>query len=162
MEGFKRCSKCKQLKPVSEFPKNHDHADGLAYYCKPCAIEYAAAYYAKHRNHLIAVSGPARRARSLRIKLEVLGHYSGGKPTCACCGESNIWFLSMDHINGGGNKHRREMRAQGLRTGGTDFYYSLRRQGYPSGFQVLCFNCNFGRGHNRGICPHKDSTFSAP
>ncbi len=26
---------------------------------------------------------------------------------------------------------------------------------FPPGFRVLCYNCNCGRNHNKGICPHK-------
>lgn len=32
----------------------------------------------------------------------------------------------------------------------------LRRNGYPGGIQVLCFNCNLGKSINKGICPHKE------
>jgi hypothetical protein len=34
----------------------------------------------------------------------------------------------------------------------------LKRMGYPSGFRVLCWNCNNAREHNDGICPHEDQT----
>jgi hypothetical protein len=30
----------------------------------------------------------------------------------------------------------------------------LRTHGYPSGFRVLCHNCNFSFGHY-GYCPHQ-------
>jgi hypothetical protein len=30
----------------------------------------------------------------------------------------------------------------------------LRRNKFPSGYQVLCHNCNFSKGHV-GICPHE-------
>lgn len=30
---------------------------------------------------------------------------------------------------------------------------------FPEGFQVLCYNCNLGRAHCGGVCPHK-SDFS--
>ena len=29
----------------------------------------------------------------------------------------------------------------------------LKRNGYPAGYQVLCFNCNFAK-HRKGACPH--------
>src|ERR1035437_3095968 len=29
--------------------------------------------------------------------------------TCICCGETNLHFLSFDHINGGGGKERRAL-----------------------------------------------------
>lgn len=76
-----------------------------------------------------------------RIKVEVIAHY-GGK--CECCGEMEMVFLTIDHINGGGRQHRKET--------GSFLYQWLRRNGYPEGFQVLCFNCNFAKAN--GGCPH--------
>lgn len=70
---------------------------------------------------------------------------------CACCGEDNPKFLAIDHINGGGNKHRREL---GI-TSGLQFLCWLRRNDWPEGFQVLCHNCNFAKGHYNQ-CPHKE------
>ena len=74
-----------------------------------------------------------------------------GGATCACCGETEKMFLSLDHIDGGGNKQRREIADA---YGSNNFYVWLKRQNYPAGFQVLCQNCNVGKFRNGGICPH--------
>ena len=89
-------------------------------------------------------------AKNLEIKTKVMNHY-GGK--CACCGEDNLIFLSIDHINGGGDKHRRE-----LGSGGGRLYRWIVSNNYPNDFQVLCFNCNQGRAVNGGVCPHQQET----
>jgi hypothetical protein len=39
IEG-KTCSKCKVVKPKTEFSKNRDNKDGLSYWCKSCMKEY--------------------------------------------------------------------------------------------------------------------------
>jgi hypothetical protein len=39
------------------------------------------------------------------LREEALTYY--GK-ACACCGEDRVKFLTIDHTNGGGNKHRKE------------------------------------------------------
>jgi hypothetical protein len=31
----------------------------------------------------------------------------------------------------------------------------LKRNNFPSGYRVLCMNCNHGRKRNGGICPHE-------
>ena len=72
----------------------------------------------------------------------------GGK--CNCCGESKIEFLGIDHINGGGAKHRRELSSGDRR----EFYQWLERQGFPKEFRVLCHNCNMSLGLY-GYCPHQ-------
>ncbi len=90
----------------------------------------------------------ARRQKGYGRKLrqEVLDAY-GRK--CACCGQSAEEFLSVDHIKGGGTKHRRELK----RYGGT-FYRYLKKKGWPDGYRILCHNCNLSLGFY-GYCPHE-------
>lgn len=78
------------------------------------------------------------------IKDAVFEAYGGY--ICSCCGEDIKAFLSIDHIDGGGKKHREDIKV--------DFYSWLKRNNYPSGYQVLCMNCQFGR-KNCGVCPHQ-------
>lgn len=75
-----------------------------------------------------------------------------GGAVCVCCGETTEAFLSLDHIDGGGNEHRREIAAG---DGSSNFYVWIKKAGYPPGFQVMCQNCNVGKFRNGGICPHQ-------
>lgn len=175
----KTCRKCNISKPVEEF--NHGNSkDGLTSYCKECMKESNRIHYPlrrdkyslkakvktelqitaglcqvrycsekpcpgnqsckKHAEEALS-SGKRQRIESRKL---VISHY-GGK--CNCCGESIFEFLQIDHINGGGRKHRAEVGS------GTKFYRWLIRNGFPDGFQVLCANCNFGKGQY-GTCPH--------
>ncbi len=81
--------------------------------------------------------------------MAALVRYSGPVPCCACCREANLEFLQIDHINGGGTAHIKELFRQGM-----TFYRWLHGEGYPEGFRVLCSNCNFSLGHY-GYCPHE-------
>lgn len=83
--------------------------------------------------------------RGRKLKSLIIETYGN---ICACCGEDAIEFLSIDHINGGGHKHRKKTG------GGTSFYLWLKRNNYPPGFQVLCYNCNQAKGYY-GKCPHQ-------
>lgn len=109
----KICSRCKIEKPKTEFPKNG--ANALYSYCGECANKKGILI----RN---------------KLKLEVVSYYS---PNICCvkCQEPDIRVLTIDHINGGGKKHFEKVGY------GTAFYYWIKKQGYPEGFQVLCFNC---------------------
>lgn len=92
-----------------------------------------------------------RKAWRWKLKTDCLIAYSLSEvPICACCGEQEIIFLTLDHIDGGGNKHRKEIGG-----GGLNQYLFLRRNNYPSGFQVLCYNCNCAKGFF-GKCPHQN------
>lgn len=86
----------------------------------------------------------------LKCKSEALIHYGGNPPKCACCGETEIRFLTIDHINNDGAEHRRKMC-------GSHIYEWLKWNHFPEGYQVMCWNCNCGRQYNNGICPHKES-----
>jgi hypothetical protein len=90
-----------------------------------------------------------RKAANRRIKRRAMDAY-GGK--CACCGETELLFLAIDHIDGDGGKQRAE---EGRGSSGSYFYRWLQDQGWPEGYRVLCFNCNFARHWNDGVCPHQ-------
>lgn len=97
----------------------------------------------KHNKTRQYALGKERRAR---LKDEVFIAYGGWR--CACCGEDERIFLTLDHINNNGAEERRKV-------GQTYRLFSwLRRQKFPSGYQVLCFNCNCGKRDNGGVCPH--------
>ena len=87
-----------------------------------------------------------------KLRLDILNAYSNNDPKCACCGESNLGFLTIDHIDDNGAEHRRSISKSGRRCGwGLNQW--LRRNNYPKGFQILCFNCNCGK-HIYRKCPH--------
>ena len=90
-----------------------------------------------------------RRAK-LRLKLDVLGHYNGG--ICKCCGEARIELLTIEHPGQTGAAHRKEIN--GSARDGRNMLEWLRRNGYPPGYETLCFNCNWATRYG-AVCPHK-------
>jgi hypothetical protein len=76
------------------------------------------------------------------LKLEVLSHYSNNTICCAFCGYSDIRALSIDHVEGNGCEHRRKDKSAYA------IYNWLKQNNFPSGFQVLCMNCQFIKRHN--------------
>lgn len=85
-----------------------------------------------------------------KLRLDVLRHYSHGNPCCACCGETILEFLTIDHVHGGGSHARK-----GKFSSSIQLYMWLKRNHYPKGFQVLCYNCNCGKS-DKGVCPHQN------
>lgn len=136
---LQRCRTCQSTMPrtleffVSEGPKRGCRPSTL---CKKCHTANTKALHKKKR-------------------LQALQHYSGKQiPECQCCREQTIEFLTFDHINGGGNKHRATI-------GKKDLVYWLVKEKFPPGFRVLCQNCNSSLGFH-GYCPHqKPSTTTA-
>ncbi len=150
----KKCSACGDVKPLDEFHKQVANRDGRARICKLCSRAYAKEYYQAHRERYSALgkSWQAKNRESINAryrryteerKQTILKAY-GGK--CACCGESNPKFLTIDHVNGGGHQHRQRA--------GSRVYAEIIRLGFPADYQILCFNCNCAKGIY-GECPHK-------
>lgn len=73
--------------------------------------------------------------KNQEIRNIVLSRY--GK-YCNQCEEKREECLTIDHINNDGNTHRKEL-------GGINIYPWLIRNNFPSGFQVLCWNCNLSK-----------------
>ena len=96
------------------------------------------AYYFKNKDEW----RQKKRARVLQLKTEIIQHYSKNTMICANCGLADLKNLTVDHINGGGENHRRR---SGL-SGGHSFYVWLKRLNFPPGFQILCFACNMAKG----------------
>ena len=103
-------------------------------------------YYLKNHDRLLPILVERINRRRKVIRFEVLKAHSGDPPFCACCGDTHIEFLTIDHL---GKKQEWEKGRTGIY-----FYKLLKRLGYPKEFQVLCFNCNCAKGIY-GSCPHK-------
>jgi hypothetical protein len=85
---------------------------------------------------------------------EALVKYSGfDPPRCVLCMYDNIVALQFDHVEGDGAIFRREHKHQT----GKSLALWLRKQGWPTGYRVLCANCQCierGRIGNHGGHTH--------
>jgi len=137
--------------------------------------EYRKAYNKRNRDKISAISmdkyysDPVYRARLLErsgkfrvaLKNEFLDEYGA---RCACCGETERAFLSMDHFGADrgivvrqitiGVKGKINKPAM-LR--GPSEYARLKKLGWPKdGIRILCMNCNFATRHG-ATCPHQST-----
>lgn len=92
-----------------------------------------------------AICQAVREADAAR-RAEVIAAY-GGRCACPGCHVHHAELLTVDHIGGGGNAHRRL-----IGRGSRDFYRWLQRNGYPEGFQLLCGSCNLAKA-DKDKCP---------
>ncbi|KKN29274.1 hypothetical protein LCGC14_0845800 [marine sediment metagenome] len=124
---------------------------------------YSKEYYQTHKEEIKATNKRWREAHPLAWKAieskknkrryredqrEVFYHYSNGTMVCAHCGFDDIRALSIDHINGGGEKARR-----GHGKGGSEYRW-LINNGFPPGIQILCMNCQFIKRHTNNEFPN--------
>ena len=59
---MKTCARCKEAKPLIEFPKTKRTKDGVASYCKPCANMFSLEY----RNNNLEAARERERKRTAR------------------------------------------------------------------------------------------------
>ncbi len=88
-----------------------------------------------------------KQVRYYELKEKVYSAYGNA---CACCGETQPEFLTLDHVNNDGNIHRKEMGGQA-----ESFLKWIIANEYPRTVQILCWNCQWGKVKNHGICPHQ-------
>ena len=121
--------------------------DGLYRNCADCRKKRACRR-AKHHEKYLA----DQRTYKQQLRLDALHAYGGEHPVCACpgCVEDRVPFLCIDHTDGNGAKHRVETWNRANPGGGAVCRW-LKKNGYPPGFRVLCYNCNTAR--SRGPCP---------
>lgn len=131
-----RCSKCREYLPKNRFHRDRLKKYGIRYKCAACASDRTEKELQDLRHY-------SREMRKTKKRLVLKGY--GSK--CACCGEKNPKFLTIDHIAGGGRKHRRKLGGQSY------FYTFLIKNNFPKGYQIMCMNCNFAKGVYRK-CPH--------
>ncbi len=145
----KICNKCRKEKILTkEFWKGDKKSKtGLTSICRDCYNEYRrlarakkAGYYATERERNYWQHLTACRNLYYRYKEQVFAHYCDGKPKCAKCGFDNPKALSVDHINGKGNEHRKTL-------GGVNIIKWIVKNNFPEDFQILCMNCQFIKRH---------------
>src|SRR5438874_12602197 len=90
------CVKCGRSSPDVIFSiRKHG---GRESWCRACKYAYLSAK--KYRT---------------KWKPTVILYYGEGEAKCSCpgCSVTEIEFLTIDHINGGGRQHRKEVNASG-------------------------------------------------
>jgi hypothetical protein len=104
---------------------------------------------AKNRTRQIAYwekDKAAHRERNLQSRIknktQVLSHYGPNQEArCAVigCNVDDLDMLTLDHLENDGATHRRAIGS----TGGQTTYRWIIRNGFPEGFQTLCWNHQF-------------------
>ena len=137
LSPVKACIKCRAL--LNDENWNPGQRTQGHYICRNCLHKRTKAWL--DRTNYTSLYSWGERVKSIE-------HY-GGK--CVCCGEKELKFLVLDHVNNDGAKQRKEMVSKN----GWRFYRWLRLNNYPDRFklQVLCANCNMAKAYFGG-CPH--------
>lgn len=93
-EPTKRCSTCREVKPLGAFNRLKKAKDGRQYNCRDCNKQYHYENWDRHMSQ-IRRRGTARKAENKRFIVEYLLTHP-----CVDCGETDILVLEFDHVNG--------------------------------------------------------------
>ena len=99
--------------------------------CKHCENKQNLHRYSRNKEKYLE----SYREAYQDLKRKVFEWYGNG---CDICGETNAEVLSLDHIDGSGRKHRKEIL--GIDSG-TAFYKWVGKN-KPNNLRILCYNCN--------------------
>ena len=165
----KICSLCKNELSANQFCKHQREADGLCCWCKSCKSRKDKEYQeknkekikikkhesyvensekikervAKYRKENIDKVAAWDKISSNKIKEEIMLHYCNGDIKCKNCLENDIRLLTIDHIEGNGNDHRKKTKC-GC---GQTMCFWLKKNNFPEGFQILCWDCQWKKRH---------------
>ena len=89
----KLCTKCGQVKPVSEFGLNKSKKDGLQSHCKECVKAYKKKHYEENKQYYLDKAKAYRQTCR-----ENLNNYKSSL-VCTKCGENRWWLLDFHHEN---------------------------------------------------------------
>ena len=92
----KRCSRCGETKPLTEFNKKTPTRPQP--YCRTCNSAYLKAHYAANVEYYVAKARRTKR-RMKRNVLARLEEYFADHP-CVDCGETDSVVLQFDHVRG--------------------------------------------------------------
>ena len=155
-DGMSFCMRCRKPKPLDDFKvdpqrkRQIGRGETLSKQCAACRSDNAK-FAAKRR---AAMTDEAKKQHSIErgiyargFRLKILEKYGN---VCICCGETEIKFLQVDHVNNDGHDHRKEIgvTAEAL-------YRWAEAKGFPPTLQVLCANCHAAKSFH-GTCPHEE------
>jgi hypothetical protein len=95
-ERLRRCGRCQQLKPLSEFNWRRRRRQQLDNLCRPCRSEYHAEHYQANRERYIDQARERKKALALERTTYLLDYFVSHP--CVDCGESDPVVLEFDHL----------------------------------------------------------------
>jgi len=93
---MRRCGRCGQDKPLSDFAWRRRAKGQRHNYCRSCQAEYRREHYLANREKYIGLA-QARNRRRYAERTELLVEYFNDHP-CVDCGERDPVVLEFDHL----------------------------------------------------------------
>lgn len=135
---MRRCGRCQEEKPMSDFAWRRKAKGQLDNYCRRCRAAYKQQHYAANKERYVTLAMQRKKRLALE-RAEFLMEYFRSRP-CADCGEDDPLVLEFDHKD-----DKLFTIARGLRDRSWE---TLLRE--MEKCDVVCANCHRRRTARRG------------
>lgn len=151
----KQCSKCGVARSITSFKLTRGKRGTICRQCRNRKTrELGRCYHCykpKNECHCKITKSKRTAAKRLQDKERVIQHY-GGKCQCQGCEENRLPFLTIDHIDGNGSKHRKLNRQAN-----SNIWEVIIKENFPETYQILCWNCNCAKGQSQSCPVHSNN-----
>jgi hypothetical protein len=96
-EEFKRCCRCRELKPPEDFSWRRKKKGERDSFCRPCRKAYGKEHYAANRQRYIDQAAVRKRALAVERTKFLIGYFATNP--CVDCGEADPVVLEFDHLH---------------------------------------------------------------
>ena len=135
---MKTCTKCKQIKDISQFNKKLVMKDGLSSHCKNCSRKLTNASYAKnpeyYKNNILK--------RRKKVK-EIINNIKEKTPCSDCKKYYPSHIMDFDHRDV-------SQKSFGIANGTTLSFHRLMEE--IKKCEIVCSNCHRERTYKRNAC----------
>lgn len=129
---MKKCNRCGETKPPSDFRKRTKSKDGLQAWCRQCAQERHTKYYADNKDKW-SLNEEKMRVKARKYILELF------KTGCVDCGTVDPRVLTFDHTSNNKRTNVSNLMKNGLNV--------LKAE--IAKCQIVCANCHLIRTSER-------------
>jgi hypothetical protein len=131
----RQCNMCHEIKDLySGFFRDSTRKYGRAAICKTCTP-------IKRKRYAASRSRSKASLKARKTALNLLGN------ACVCCGDTYEPYLQIDHVDGDGKDHRKE-----LRHGTQALYRWVIQNPATDRVQILCANCHLYKTKYKTLC----------
>jgi hypothetical protein len=116
--------------------------------CIICRSSKDLSEFRSQKSHSSSMCLNCARRRTMAARFECVRKMGG---VCRCCGEPDPYKLTVDHVHNNGSVRRHEGERSGI-----DMYRKIVSGELDADdFQLLCWNCNYSKWINDGLCYHE-------
>lgn len=143
----KKCSKCGELKPITDYSKCSGNKSGKHTYCKSCATKNARDWYSKNKSNPEVAERLKKNWQQRAAAIQIFVENLKAKYGCCVCGEKDGCCLDFHHLLGKEDNVSELVRRKSLKRLAEEMNKCI----------ILCANCHRKLHANRIVLDSLDT-----